>query len=445
MNNILLIGAGRSASTLIEYLLNNSEKEQWKITVAELSLDLAIKKINGHKNASPLLFDINNDEQRTLEVQKADLVISMLPAHMHIAVAKDCLTYKKHMVTASYVSKEMQALNQEAKKAGITLMNEIGVDPGIDHMSAMKIIDEIKAQGGKIISFESFTGGLLAPESEKDNPWKYKFSWNPRNVILAGQGAVKFLHEGNYKYIPYHKLFRRTEILEVEGYGKFEGYANRDSISYREVYDLNDIRTIYRGTLRRPGYCKAWDVFVQLGATDDSYEIEDSENMTYREFIDSFLPHSPGDSVELKLSNYLKIDQDDFEIHEKLSWLGIFENTKVGLKKATPAQILQHIMEQKWTLDKADKDMIVMVHKFEYELNGIKKHLQSSMVITGDDTIQTAMSKTVGLPVAIAAKLILDGTIKDRGVLIPVSKSIYEPVLNELKTYGIDFVEKIVE
>ncbi len=445
MKSILLIGAGRSASTLIEYLLQNSEKENWKITVAELSLELALSKIKGHKNACALLFDINNEEQRKLEVQKADLVISMLPAHMHIAVAKDCVRYKKHMVTASYVSSEMQELNQEALIADITLMNEIGVDPGIDHMSAMKILDDIRQSGGKITGFESFTGGLLAPESEKDNPWKYKFSWNPRNVILAGQGVVKFLHEGNYKYIPYHKLFRRTEILEVEGYGKYEGYANRDSLSYRMVYDLMDINTIYRGTLRRPGYCKAWDVFVQLGATDDSYIIEDSENMTYREFIDSFLPHATGDSVELKLYNYLKIEQDDYELHEKLSWLGIYENTKIGLVKASPAQILQHILEQKWTLKKEDKDLIVMVHKFEYELNGDKKKLQSSMVIAGDDTIQTAMAKTVGLPVAIATKLILNGTIKDRGVLIPVSKSIYQPILNELKNFGIHFTEKEID
>lgn len=442
MKNILLIGAGRSASTLIKYLLDNSEKEHWNITVAELSIELAESKIKGHPNAKAIQFDINNQDQRREEVQNADLVISMLPAHMHVPVARDCVSYKKHMVTASYVSKEMEDLHHDAKAAGITLMNEIGVDPGIDHMSAMQILDDIRQKGGKLHGFESFTGGLVAPESEGDNPWKYKFSWNPRNVVLAGQGVVKFLQEGLYKYIPYHKVFRRTEILEVEGHGKFEGYANRDSLKYREVYGLNDIKTIYRGTLRKPGFCRAWDVFVQLGATDDSYAIEGSENMTYRQFINSFLAYSPTDSVELKLAHYMKLDQDDVELLDKLKWLGIYEDTKIGLKNATPAQILQQILEHKWALAPNDKDMIVMIHKFDYVLNGERKLLQSSMVTTGDDTTHTAMSKTVGLPVAIATKLILNGTIKETGVLIPVSKGIYEPILNELKDFGINFVEK---
>jgi saccharopine dehydrogenase-like NADP-dependent oxidoreductase len=190
-------------------------------------------------------------------------------------------------------------------------MNEIGLDPGIDHMSAMKIIDDIREQGGKIILFESFCGGLVAPESD-NNLWNYKFTWNPRNVVLAGQGGTaKFLHEGNYKYIPYNMLFRRTEFMEVEGYGRFEGYANRDSLKYRSVYGLEDAKTLYRGTLRRVGFSKAWNIFVQLGMTDDSYIMEDSENMSYRDFINAFLPFHPTDSVELKLRHLLKIDQDD--------------------------------------------------------------------------------------------------------------------------------------
>ncbi len=235
----------------------------------------------------------------------------------------------------------------------------------------MKVLDEIRDQGGKMLVFESFTGGLVAPESD-NNPWNYKFTWNPRNVVLAGQGsAAKFYQEGRYKYIPYNKLFRRTETIEIEGYGKFEGYANRDSLGYREVYRLNEIPTIYRGTLRRPGYCRAWDAFVQLGATDDSYVLEGSEDMTYRQFINSFLPYNPNDSVELKLKHYLRL-WDDSPIFEKLEWLGIFSEKKVGLKDATPAQILQKILEEKWSLDPDDKDMLVMWHKFGFELNGKK-------------------------------------------------------------------------
>ena len=225
MRTILIIGAGRSASSLIQYLLNKSVQENLHLTIGDLSLELAQRKTNKHPNATAIALDINNISQRQSEIQKADIVISMLPAHMHIEIAKDCVTFKKNMVTASYVSDAMQDLDDEVKANGLVFMNEIGLDPGIDHMSAMKVIDEIKAKGGKMILFESFCGGLVAPESDT-NLWNYKFTWAPRNVVLAGQGgAAKFIQEGKYKYIPYHKLFRRTEFLEVEGFGRFEGYA----------------------------------------------------------------------------------------------------------------------------------------------------------------------------------------------------------------------------
>jgi saccharopine dehydrogenase-like NADP-dependent oxidoreductase len=442
MQKILVIGAGRSATSLIEYLLDNSQKENWQVTICDLSLELAKSKVKGHPNGRALEFDINNTSQREEEIQNADLIISMLPAFMHMDVARDCVKFKKNMITASYVSKEMQALDKDAKEAGIILLNEIGVDPGIDHMSAMKLIDEIRAGGGKVTAFESFTGGLLAPESEGNNPWKYKFSWNPRNVVLAGQGIVKFIQENNYKYIPYHRVFRRTEIVEIEGFGKFEGYANRDSLKYREVYGLEDVKTIYRGTFRRPGFCKAWDIFVQLGCTDDSYVIEGSEDMTYREFINSFMAYHTTDSVELKLMHYMKLDQDDVEVLEKLEWLDIYKDIKIGLKDATPAQILQQILERKWTLNPEDKDMIVMWHKFDYVQDGKELKAESSMVALGEGVMQTAMSKTVGLPVAIATKLILNGEINLKGVQIPVKKEIYTPVLKELEEFGITFREK---
>jgi saccharopine dehydrogenase-like NADP-dependent oxidoreductase len=442
MKHIFIIGAGRSATSLIDYLLKYSSSENWKVTVGDLTKELAENKIKGHPNGRAIAFDIQNNVQREEEIKNADIVVSMLPAHMHIPVAKDCVNFKKHMVTASYVSKEMQALDKDARDAGVLLLNEIGVDPGIDHMSAMKIIDEIRAKGGKVTAFESFTGGLLAPESEKNNPWKYKFSWNPRNVVLAGQGIVKFIQENKYKYIPYHRVFRRTEIVEIEGYGKFEGYANRDSLKYREIYGLEDVKTIYRGTFRRPGFCKAWDIFVQLGATDDSYTVEGSENMTYREFFNSFLAWHSADTVELKLMHYMKLDQDDVEILEKLEWLDIYKNTRIGIKDATPAQILQHILEQKWTLQPEDRDMIVMWHKFDYELDGKEGKAESSLVVTGEDRVNTAMSKTVGLPAAIATRMILNNKINAKGVVIPVSKEIYQPCLQELEEYGVNFNEK---
>lgn len=442
MRKILVIGAGRSASSLIKYLLDKSEKEDLFITIADLSEELAKQKTNNHKNARAIAFDIFNESQRHKEIQGTDIVVSMLPAHLHIEVAKDCISFGKHMVTASYISKEMQALNNTAKEKGIILMNEIGLDPGIDHMSAMKVLDEVRAKGGHVILFESFCGGLVAPESDT-NLWNYKFTWNPRNVVLAGQGgAAKFIQEGTYKYIPYNKLFRRTEFLKVEGYGRFEAYANRDSLKYRSVYGLDDALTVYRGTIRRVGYSRAWDILVQLGMTDDSYTIEDSENMSYREFTNSFLPYHPTDTVEIKLRHAQKIDQDDI-IWDKLLELDLFNaNKKVALKNATPAQVLEKILSEKWTLEADDKDMIVMYHKFGFELNGEKHQIDSTMVCIGDDQTYTAMAKTVGLPVAMATLRILNGEITTPGVQLPISKEVYNPILKELEEYGITFKEE---
>ena len=441
MRHILIIGAGRSASSLIQYLLNKSSQENLHLTIGDLSLELAKRKTNSHPNATAIALDITNETQRQAEIQKADIVISMLPAHMHIEVAKDCITFKKNMVTASYVSDAMQDLDAEVKANGLVFMNEIGLDPGIDHMSAMKVIDEIKAKGGKMILFESFCGGLVAPESDT-NLWNYKFTWAPRNVVLAGQGgAAKFIQEGKYKYIPYHKLFRRTEFLEVEGYGKFEGYGNRDSLKYRSVYGLDDILTLYRGTIRRVGYSKAWNMFVQLGMTDDTYIMENSETMSYRDYINSFLPYSPTDSVEIKTRIQLGIEQDDI-MWDKLLELDLFHPKKiVGLKNATPAQILERILNDSWSLQPDDKDMIVMYHKFGYEINGERKQIDSKMVCIGDDQIYTAMAKTVGLPVAMAALQILNGNIKTSGVQLPIHKEVYEPILKELEEFGVIFKE----
>ena len=444
MKNILIIGAGKSSSSLITHLLENSIKEDLFITIGDIFIENSSKIINNHSRGKAIIMDIFNENNRQKEIEKADLVISMLPASMHIEVAKDCLEFKKHLVTASYISDEMKSLDEDVKKNGLIFMNEIGLDPGIDHMSAMKVIDSIKNKGGKMLLFESFCGGLVAPQSDT-NLWNYKFTWNPRNVVLAGQGgAAMFIQEGTYKYIPYHKLFRRTEFLSINEYGKFEAYANRDSLKYRTVYGLDEIPTMYRGTIRRVGFSRAWNIFVQLGMTDDSYTIENSEHMSYRDFVNLYLAYSPSDSVELKLRSYLKIDQDDL-IWEKLVELDIFNpNKKIGLKNATPAQMLQKILENSWTLQENDKDMIVMQHLFGYELNGKKQQIESSLVVLGENQTYTAMAKTVGLPVAIAAIKILKKEITTPGVQIPISREVYEPILKELQKCGIEFFEKEV-
>jgi len=443
MKNILILGAGLASSALIRYLESNAKEYDWQLTVGDQDKDLVSHKTCTATRA--IRFDVFDSVQLNAEVENADVVISMLPAKFHPIVAKSCLRFSRSLITASYESVEMRGLDEEAKAKGVLLLNEMGLDPGIDHMSAMRMIDRIKEQGHSLISFESFTGGLVAPQSD-DNPWHYKFSWAPMNVVLAGQeGPAKFIQCGKFKYIPYTRLFRRTEFINIEGYGRFEGYANRDSLKYIEKYNLQGIPTIYRGTLRRPGYSKAWDVFVQLGATDNSYVMENSENLTHRDFINSFLYYHPTDSVEVKLYRIMHIDQDSDIVH-MLEWLGIFSDEKVGLRNATPAQILQNILSKKWKLQPDDKDMIVMWHKISYVEKGSEKEvdLTSSMAVIGEDSNYTSMAKTVGLPLGIAAKLYLTGQIRLTGAHIPTCKEIYEPVLKELEEFGMRFNEKVL-
>ncbi len=440
MKHILIFGAGRSCNTLIRYLAANADEFDWKINI----FDIRESKSENSERVIYSVMNVKDETARDLQVKNADLVISMLPARFHKYVAKSCVKFSKNLLTASYETDELTAFRGDVQKKGLFFLNECGLDPGLDHMSAMNLIDRIKNNGHTLLAFESFTGGLVAPESD-DNPWNYKFSWNPRNVVVAGQeGPAKFIQNGKYKYIPYNRLFRRTELIEIDDFGMFEGYANRDSLKYIGQYNLQGIPTIYRGTLRRPGFCRAWNVFVQLGLTDDSYYIENVENMTYREFINSFLYYHPSDSVEVKLYRAMHIDQDS-DIIRKMKWIGIFDNTKIGLKKATPAQILEHILKQKWQLHPNDKDMVVMWHKFIYRdaKTKLPVKLTSSLVVLGEDSEHTAMSKTVGLPLAVAAKLVLTGNLKLKGMFIPTHKLIYKPVLQELEQHGIKFKEKL--
>jgi saccharopine dehydrogenase (NADP+, L-glutamate forming) len=440
MQHILILGAGLSSSTLIKYLLDHSLENEWYVTLGDINEELAMQKIDNHPNGKGLKFDVKDDSLRGALIEAADIVISMLPVRKHYPVAEDCVKNRKPLVTASYVSEEIRGLDAEARKQGVLLLNEMGVDPGIDHMSAMRIIHRIHNMGGKIEVFESNTGGLVAPTYD-NNPWRYKFTWNPRNVVLAGQAGARFLHNGKFKYIPYHKLFQRYEILRILDLGKFEAYPNRDSLTYQEDYRLHDLSTMFRGTIRRVGFCDAWNALVQLGATDDSYEVEFPGEMTYRDFTNSFLAYNIVDPVETKLARYLDIDPNG-DIMQKLAWLGLFERRKAGIQDRTPARILQHLLEEKLKLEPADRDMIVMQHQFEYILDGRKERIVSSMAHKGEDMVNTAMSITVGLPMAIATKLILQGKIKLTGVHIPIHEEIYKPVLEELESYDIRFIEE---
>lgn len=440
MKRIFLIGAGRSSSTLINYLLGQADELDIELVVGDSSLELAKSKTKTHPRAEAIKFNVFDQTVLENQVEQADLVISLLPATLHHYVAETCLKFKRSLMTASYVSEEIQAMHEAAKDEGLLFLMETGLDPGLDHMSAKKEIDEIKKQGGEIISFKSFTGGLVAPESDT-NPWHYKFTWNPKNVVLAGQGTVKFIRNGKYKYIPYTSLFKRLEKVNVKDYGEFEGYANRDSLKYIDLYELADVPTIFRGTLRRPGFCDAWNVFVLLGMTDDTYQMEKVEEMTWRDYINAFLVYDKYKSVEDKLATFLGLPEDHPTI-KRMEWLGIFEDRPIGLKRGTPASILQHLLEQKWQLSPEDKDMIVMQHQFEYTLAGRYQQKVISMVVKGDDAENTSMSKTVGLPLAIAAKLYLTDKLQSKGVVVPVVEELYGPILEELAKMNVVFWEE---
>jgi saccharopine dehydrogenase (NADP+, L-glutamate forming) len=363
-----------------------------------------------------------------------------MPAHFHPIVATHCLALNKHLLTASYVSDEMKALDYEARQKGLLLLNECGLDPGIDHMSAMQVIDRIKQEGGKLVSFESFTGGLIAPETDPANPWRYKFTWNPRNVVMAGQSTAKYIQEGKYKYIPYQQLFSRITPVHVTGYGDYEGYANRDSLKYIDTYQLQGIGTMLRGTLRNKGFCAAWNILVQLGCCEDTYRMEGVDTMTHRSFMEAFVEADATLTLEQKLMQHFGIENNGPEM-TRLRWSGLFDEEPVGITSGTPAQILEHILNKKWKLQDGDNDFIVMWHRFVYERGGKRKEIQASLIARGEDAIHTAMAKTVGLPLGISAKLLLQGKIASRGVTIPVTPEFYIPVLQELKTLGVELTE----
>ncbi|TVQ47625.1 MAG: saccharopine dehydrogenase [Saprospirales bacterium] len=441
MSTILVIGAGRSSSALINYLLDQCSRNNWQLIVADMDLEMAKARIGNNAVGKAVQVDIMDINSRRELIKESDLVISLLPAFLHTKVARDCLEYSKHLVTASYVSSEMHELAEKARNKGLMFMGEMGLDPGIDHMSAMEKLDEIKADGGNVHSFKSYTGGLIAPESD-DNPWHYKFTWNPRNVILAGQGTAQFLKNGRFKYIPYNRLFTRYDLVDIQGMGSYEMYPNRDSLLYRFAYNIEDIPTIIRGTLRHKGFCDAWNVFIRLGLTDDTYPIVNSEYLTYKEFVQAYLLDDSNRPLVEKVADFIGVHKHS-EVMKKIEWTGLFSDEKIGISNATPAKILEHLLRGKWNLKPEDKDMIIMQHEFEYTLGDKAKKLTSTMILKGENAEDTAMSKLVGLPLAIFVTLFLKGTPFSTDSSIPVKREIYAPVLKELEEHGVIFKEKI--
>jgi len=433
MKNILLFGAGKSATCLIDYLCTASEENSWNLLVCDADLQLAQSKIHNRNNAKAVSIDVSDEEKRIELIKKADIVISMLPPRLHFLVANDCLNFSKHLLTASYIDENIKKLNKQIEESGLLFLCEMGLDPGIDHMSAMKIFDQIKKQGGKITSFKSHCGGLVSPESD-DNPWHYKVTWNPANIVMAGSSGAIYKMNGSTVTIPYQKIFADNEIVDVPGLFPLAWYPNRDSLNYIDTYGLNDVDTFIRTTLRHASFCRGWNIIVNSGLTDlnDYEEIKNCK--TNHEW---FLQKSG------KRKSLIAGDVNQNEFDEQVNYLGLTSNDIIKPPIKNSALVLQNILEKKLAMQLHDKDMIVMLHEIDFEIDSERKGIKSCLVVKGDDQQRTAMAKTVGLPLGIAAKLILQGKIKLTGLHIPVVKEIYEPVLSELELLQIKFNEDI--
>ncbi len=433
MKKVLILGAGMVSKPLVNYLLNNN----FELTIASRTKSKADKLINSHKNGKSVAWTIDNLETLEKLISSHDLTVSLLPYTHHVTVAQLCIKHKKNMVTTSYVSEEMQLLDSKAKSAGVIILNEMGVDPGFDHMTAMRIIDKVHQDGGKIKEFYSLCGALAAPE-ENDNPFNYKFTWSPKGVIMAGNNEAKYLRKGEIIEIPTENLFKNPLEIDFPEIGKMEVYPNRDSLSYINVYKLADVETMFRGTFRYPNWCASMDAIKALGMV--SYEKEDFGKKTYDDVIAEKLNVYPK-YVKEKAAEKLGLDLFSPAM-EALEWLGLFEDTPVAIKEGSTFDLTADLMMKKMMLKEGGRDMVIMLHSFLVEKADGSKEVIKSRLLDFATKEDTSIARTVALPAAIAVKMILDGKIKDTGVHIPVSESIYEPVLIELEKLDITMQEE---
>ncbi len=443
MKHILVLGAGKSTPYLINYLLERAEKYDWFITVGDVNKELTRKAVGRHPRSSSIMFDVNDTEMREAQIAKADVVVNFLPPTFQYILALDCIKQRKHMITASYQDIRMADINADAQRHGVLVLNEMGLDPGIDHMSAMSVIQQVKKEGAEIEAFRSYGSGLPAPDSI-DNPLKYAITWNPRNVVMAGETGAQYLYKGKIKILPWHEVFQRTWRIELEGIGTLEAYPNRDSMLYMKLFGLEKVHTMIRGTLRYPGWSETWLQVVRLGLPNESIRISGLRRKTYRELVEMFLPlHDPGPSLEQRVANFLNISPTG-NIMEKLQWLGLFSDEKIRTAGNTSAEVLADLLSRKLQLTENQKDMVAIVHELtvKYPGNGRQRtKIRSTMIEYGKPGGFTAIAKTVGLPAAIATKLLLTGELPICGCHIPTHQAIYTRVLPELEKHGIIFKE----
>lgn len=416
-----MFGAGKSATVLIDYLIENAVTNLWTVIIADADKAQILLKTKHSPAAEAVEVDITNNEQRSALIKKADIVISLMPPSLHFLIAKDCVDFSKNLLTASYVDDNIKSLQHEIEQKKLLFICEMGLDPGIDHMSAMQLIDEIHAKSGIISSFKSHCGGLIAPESN-DNPWHYKISWNPRNVVMAGKAGADYKLHNNLVHKKYEELFNNCNTVNIEGVGNLAYYPNRDSLSYIPLYHLQNAETFLRTTLRYPQFCAGWNAIVQAGLANDK-DLVAANGLSFAKWSAPVLPFVNDGNKNM------------------LQYLGFFDENAVPSEAQTSADILQYLLETKLVMLPHDKDMIVMLHEIEYILNNVKHAVNSSLIVKGEDNLRTAMAKTVGLPLGIAAKLILNETIQLNGLHIPTIKEIYKPVLSDLEMYGIKFKE----
>lgn len=439
MKNILLFGAGKSATILIDYLLQHAARQKWHVTVADHDLQLVKSKTGKSYYATPVALDVKDANSRENLIKEADLVISLLPPALHILVARDCIQFKKHLLTASYLDAEVKSLQADIEAAGVLFLYEMGLDPGLDHMSAMKLIHSIEKKGGQISSFKSYCGGLISPESN-DNPWSYKISWNPRNIVMAGSSGAIYKEKGRIKEVQYEQLFDHSKTVQVPSIGKLAYYPNRDSLGYMESYHLENINTFMRATLRFPDFCEGWNALIKLGLTRDGAKLS-TDDLPYFQWAAQQVNEHPAELThEEVVAQYLGVSAKS-KVIRQLKYLGILNGEQINLGERSNADVLQHVLESKLKMESHDKDLIVMQHEIEFERRNLPTRINSYLIVQGEDAVHTAMAKTVGLPLGIMAKLLLSDKIELTGLHIPILPEIYNPVLKELEDFDIKFVE----
>lgn len=437
MKQILVAGAGKSATYLINYLLVQAPQKGWHVTIIDGNLQAIEEKIAGRSHATARVIDITDAAARQPLVQAADIVLSLMPAHLHTLLAQDCLLFEKNIITSSYASPEMLLLSDAARAKGLLFLCEMGLDPGIDHMSASQIAHRVAAEGGTVYSFKSYCGGLVAPESD-DNPWHYKIAWNPRNILLAGTGGARYEVDGQEVFVPYEKLYENAGEIPVGGYGNLAFYPNRDSVRYPELYHTPDATTFMRATLRHPDFCKGWDAIIGMGWTDEAKAIPENAR-TYADVSRAVIGE---DNMEAGVLKFISAPEKDLVV-SMLRWLGIFEEKALPAGARTMAEALLPLLEEKWVLRDADKDLVVMVHEAEFRKGSRNYRLVSTLTLEGKDKLFSAMAKTVGMPMALFAEMLLEEGAGNypKGVQIPNMPQIYEPVLARLAENGIRFHE----